>query len=134
MPWSLDVRIPVSVLPDAAALAVALTAGKPAAVVIAAPPMPTLPETSAPLPLGAAWVASFDAAVTNHALACACCQGRSPAAQALDRLFQARVRGQSAWFDRVLVLAEDGAGEAVTTALSEDALALARFRLASGGG
>jgi hypothetical protein len=122
MAWSLDARIPVFLLPDPAALVGALTGGKPAAVVSAAPP--------APMPPGAACAVSFEAGVTSHAVACACCQGRSPAAQALDRLFQARVRGQSAWFDRVLVLDEAGAGAAVTVALREDSLALARFRLA----
>lgn len=121
MAWSLDARIPVSILPEGAALAAALADGKPAAVVTLAPP--------GPLPGGAVSAVSFEAGVTAHAVACACCQGRSPAAQALDRLFQARVRGQSRWFDRVLVLDEDGAGEAVRAALSEDALAAARFRL-----
>jgi hypothetical protein len=122
MTWSLDARIPVILLPDAAALATSLAAGKPAAVVGAAP--------TAPKPPAAACAVSFEAGVAGHAVACACCQGRSPAAQALDRLFQARVRGQSPWFDRVLVLAE--AGEAVAAALREDSLALARFRLATG--
>ena len=119
MAWSLDTRIPVSILP---ALADALAAGKPAAVVTRAPP--------GPLPAGAVSAVSFAAGVAAHAAACACCQGRSPAADALDRLFQARVRGQSRWFDRVLVLDEDGAGDAVRAALAEDALAAARFRLA----
>ncbi|MBX9750797.1 MAG: hypothetical protein K5Q68_14515 [Roseococcus sp.] len=122
MSWSLDARIPISLLPDPVALAGALASGKPAAVISAAPP--------APMPAGAACAVSFEAGVTSHAVACACCQGRSPAAQALDRLFQARVRGQSAWFDRVLVLDEDGAGAAIAAALREDPLALARFRLA----
>lgn len=122
MAWSLDARIPVSILPESAALTAALATGKPAAVISLAPP--------GPLPAGAVSAASFEAGVTAHAVACACCQGRSPAAQALDRLFQARVRGQSGWFDRVLVLDEEGAGEAVRAALAEDALAAARFRLA----
>lgn len=122
MAWSLDARIPVFLLPDAAALAAALVAGKPAAVLSA--------EPSPPIPPGAACTASFDAALTSHALACACCQGRSSAGQALDQLFQARVRGLSAWFDRVLVLAEHGAGTAIEAALRDDPLALARFRLA----
>jgi hypothetical protein len=122
MAWSLDARIPIFLLPDAAALAAALAVGKPAAVVSAEPPPPGPP--------GAACAVSFDATLISHAAACACCQGRSPAGHALDRLFQARVRGQSAWFDRVLVLAEHGAGAAITAALQEDSLALARFRLA----
>lgn len=119
MPWSLDARIPVTILPD---LAGALAQGRPAAVVSAAPP--------GPLPAGAIAAVSFEAGVTSHMAACACCQGRSPAAQALDRLFQARVRGQSGWFERVLVLDADGAGAAMRAALVEDALAAARFRLA----
>ena len=121
MSWSLDARIPVSFLASSPALAEALAAGKPAALVTAAP--------TGPLPNGAVSAVSFEARVTSHLAACACCQGRSPAAQALDRLFQARARGQSGWFDRVLVLAGDGAGEAVRNALREDALAAARFRL-----
>ncbi|WP_249732147.1 hypothetical protein [Roseococcus sp. SDR] len=118
----MDARIPVSILPEPGALAAALAAGKPAAVVTLAPP--------GPMPEGAACAVTFEAGVTAHAVACACCQGRSPAAQALDRLFQARVRGQARWFDRVLVLDEEGAGEAVRAALTEDSLAAARFRLA----
>jgi len=117
MSWSLDARIPVSILPEAAALAVALAHGKPAALVGAHGP-DGLPSVS------------FQLGSAAHPVACACCQGRSPAADALDRLFQARVRGQSRWFDRVLVLDEAGAGDAVRAALKEDALAAARFRLA----
>jgi hypothetical protein len=50
---------------------------------------------------------------------------------ALDRLFQARVRGGCAWFDRVIALAETGeARAAVAAALAEDALTAARFRAA----
>ncbi len=119
MTWSLDARIPVLLVPDAEALTAALAAGKPAAVL----------HAPAPIPPGAACALPFEAGVSSHALACACCQGRSPAAQALDQIFQARVRGQCAWFDRVLVLAGDGAGQAITAALAEDSLAMARFRL-----
>ncbi|UPY37486.1 hypothetical protein [Sediminicoccus sp. KRV36] len=122
MAWSLDARIPVCLLPDPAALAGALAMGKPAALLTA--------EHPGPLPEGAVATASFTPAITTHLAACACCQGRSPAAQALDQLFQARARGQSKWFDRVLVLAEGLAGEAVQAALREDSMASARFRLA----
>ena len=51
-------------------------------------------------------LASFDPFAPGHAAGCACCAGRSPAAVALDRLFQARVRGACSWFDRVVALAE----------------------------
>ena len=66
----------------------------------------------------------------SHAAACACCGGRAPAATALDRLFQARVRGQCPWFDRVVALAETPeARAAIAAALMEDAVTAARFRL-----
>ena len=121
MSWTLDARIPVAFLPDAAALAEALAAGKPAALVSLASP--------GPKPEAAVASVSFEAGVTGHAATCACCQGaRSPAAQALEQLFQARARGACPWFDHVLVLAE--AGEFVRAALREDSMAAARFRMA----
>jgi hypothetical protein len=67
----------------------------------------------------------------SHPIACACCVGRGPAAQAMDRLFLDRVRGTRPWFDRLVV---DPAGEAaVRAALAEDAVVSARFRLGSHG-
>lgn len=122
MPPFLDARIPLTLVPDAAALGLALARGKPAAIVTAAPPPP--------LPVAAVAAVAFDAGVATHRGGCACCQGRSAAAQALDRLFQARARQACGWFDRVLVLDEDGAGAEVLAALREDALAGARFRAA----
>lgn len=115
MTWSLDARIPVSLLPDAGALADALATGRPAAV------------------LGSeGGVASerFAPGAAPHAVACACCQGRGEAAQALDRLFQARVRGKVPWFDRVLVLDEGCMGDEIRQALTQDSMAAARYRLA----
>ncbi len=117
MAWSIDARIPVTILPDAGALPGAL-AGRPAALLAegaADHNGATVTETFAPEP--------------RHAVACACCAGRSAAAQALDRLFQARVRGKAAWFDRVLVLAATEAGRAeLAQALAQDPLTSARFR------
>ncbi|WP_165585613.1 GTP-binding protein [Roseococcus sp. SYP-B2431] len=118
MTWSLDARIPLSVLPDAASLAAALAQGKPAAVLG--------PRGG---PEGGVASERFAAGASPHAVACACCQGRGEAAQALDRLFQARVRGTVPWFDRVLVLDEGGVGEEVRRALTQDKLAAARYRL-----
>jgi hypothetical protein len=119
MTWSVDARIPVLVLPDDAALPAALAAGKPAAVLsVEAPPPGPFPALT------------FATDQAPHPAACDCCQGRSPAADALDRLFQARVRGQCAWFDRVLVLPEHGAAAAIRDALRQDVMAAARFRLA----
>jgi hypothetical protein len=122
MPWSLDARIPVSFVADEAALRAALAAGPPAAVLAQAPP-PAAP--------GAVAVVSFDSTTTAHGAACLCCRGRSPAAAALDRLFQARVRNSCPWFERVLALAEDAEAAAeIRDALAQDPLASVRFRLA----
>ena len=115
MTWSVDARIPVTLLPDDAALNAALAQGKPAAVLGAGAPMDG--------------VLTFATDASPHPAACDCCRGRSPAADALDRLFQARVRGQRAWFDRVLVLPGHGAAEAIRDALRQDVMAAARFRL-----
>ncbi len=121
MAWSLDARIPLVTVPDEAALAAALAAGRPAAVLAEAPP----PE----MPAGAVALVSFDLSGPTHAVGCACCAGRSPVAAALDRLFQARVRGHCGWFERVVALAEtDQARADLAQALREDAVTAARFR------
>jgi hypothetical protein len=76
--------------------------------------------TDATLAPDAAWGES-------HPIACACCVGRGPAAQAMDQLFLDRVRGSIPWFSRLVV---DPAGEAaVRAALIDDAVVAARFRL-----
>jgi hypothetical protein len=64
---------------------------------------------------------------TTHPIGCACCVARGPAAQAMDRLFQGRVRGTIPWFDRLVVTAD--AETAVREALEDDLLTFARFRL-----
>lgn len=112
MGWNLDARIPVS-------FAAAPGDGPPAAWVSEAPP-PALPA-------GAVVAASFGGGA-QHVQGCACCAGRSAAAQALDRLFQARVRQGCAWFDRVVAPPEDE--PALRAALKEDIMAAVRFRLA----
>jgi hypothetical protein len=124
MAWSLDARLPLHIVESAEALAAALATGSgPAAVLAEAPPPPALPA-------GAAALVSFDPWMP-HGVACGCCGGRSPAAVALDRLFQARVRGQCAWFDRVLALAETPeARQEVATALRDDVVPAARLRAA----
>jgi hypothetical protein len=122
MTWTLDARLPLHVVESAAALAEALAAGPKTAVLAEAPPPP--------LPEGAVALASFDPWMP-HGAACGCCGGRLAAAVALDRLFQARVRGACPWFDRVLALAETPeARQAVAAALAEDAVTSARFRAA----
>lgn len=123
MTWSLDARIPLVIVADSASLTAALAGGN-AAAVLAEAPAPALPA-------GAVAMADFPASGPAHAAACACCAGRSPAAAALDRLFQARVRGTCRWFDRVVALAASAAAQAqIVAALHDDALTAARFRAA----
>jgi hypothetical protein len=122
--WTLDARMPLVVTEGEAELAAVLATGPKAAVLAEAPPPP--------LPEGAVALAGFDPFMP-HAVACACCGGRSPAAAALDRLFQARVRNQCPWFERVVALAETaGARAAIAAALREDAVTAARFRAVDG--
>ena len=121
MAWSLDARIPLILVPTSEALASALATGPKAAVLV---------ESPAWSPSGAVAAESFDA-TEPHALACACCNGRPPAATALDRLFQARIRSHCPWFERVVVLGETEAVRAqVVAVMSADAVTAARFRLA----
>jgi hypothetical protein len=121
MAWSIDARIPLTLLEDGPALAAALAAhGGDAALLLAAPP--------GALPQAAMAQASFVPGLA-HAGACACCAGRGAAAAALDRLFQARARGQCGWFARVLAVAEGAARAEVEAALRDDAVTAARFRL-----
>jgi hypothetical protein len=123
MAWSLDARIPVTLVASLPELRAALAEGAPAAV-LAEGPAPELPPGTA--------LASFTPAEEGpHPAACACCAGRPPAAAALDGLFQGRVRGRFPWFTRVLALAPSAAGQAeIRAALERDALTAARFRAA----
>ncbi|UPG74211.1 hypothetical protein MVG78_08855 [Roseomonas gilardii subsp. gilardii] len=125
MAWTLDARIPLLPLPDTAGLRQALRAGPPAALL--------LPEAAPDLD-GPVATARFQPFAT-HAVACACCGGRSPLAQALDRLFLDRVRGVCPWFDRVLALADTPEVAAMLEgALRQDAVVAARFRADRDGG
>ena len=68
----------------------------------------------------------------GHAVGCACCRPRGAAAEALSRLYLARVRGVATPFAEVLAVTTSGAGRrAVVEALAADPLTRARFRLAS---
>jgi hypothetical protein len=113
-----DPRIPVTFLADAAALEGWLATGGPAALLTdgAFPPAgPVAAQRFAPGPA--------------HRIGCACCAGRTAAAIALDRLFQARVRDPGAWFERVgALLATAGARLQLRAALEADPLTRARFR------
>ncbi|PZW39004.1 hypothetical protein C8P66_13137 [Humitalea rosea] len=101
MAWSIDARIPVTLVADEHALAAAAAAAP------------------------AAFVLRQVFGAPSHQPGCACCEGRSPAALALDRLFLDRVRGQVPFFGAVL--AQEDAQ--LRTALTEDRVVAARFRL-----
>ena len=123
MAWTVDARLPVVIVKDLAELTAALAVGPKAAVLAEAPPPPK--------PDAAVALASFDHSISAHIFGCTCCGGRPPAAAALDRLFQARVRGACPWFERVVALVEtEAARDAVAAALVEDAVTAARFRAA----
>ena len=61
-----------------------------------------------------------------HPVGCTCCVARPADAQALDRLFLARVRGDVAWFRRVVVAFDD---PVLRAALASDPVLAARFRV-----
>ena len=124
MVWNLDARIPVLSLPDAAGLRQALRAGPSAALL--------LPE-GAPDIGGAGAPARFPP-LASHAVACACCGGRSPPAPALDRPFLGRGRGTRPRVERVLALTETpDAAALLEGVLREDSVVTARFREDRGG-
>lgn len=88
-----------------------------------------LPESWEQAADGAATIARYAPTEPNHAASCACCAGRPPIGMALDRLFQARVRGNCPWFGQVLALIPDAeARREVQSVLENDPLTAARFR------
>ncbi|WP_249120333.1 hypothetical protein [Plastoroseomonas hellenica] len=103
MAWTLDARIPVHLIA----------------------PGDAVPEGAALLAEGA----DFAVPASGHAIGCACCLPRSPAASAFDRLFLARVKGERS-FTSVAARAEtaDGA-DAIRWALDHDPVVSSRFRL-----
>ena len=88
------------------------------AVVGAAPPWATAQE---------AVLIEEPAAGAVHPAGCACCLGRGAAAAALGVLFQARARGEVAWFTAVVAVVADAA--AVSAEVQGDRVAAARFRV-----
>jgi len=70
----------------------------------------------------------FSAAKPGHALSCACCSLRGPAADALGQIFIARARGQAPFFQRVVVLASPEGEATVRKALAEDVVTRARYK------
>jgi hypothetical protein len=81
-------------------------------------------------PSGARVVGRFRAEEVRrfgHAISCACCVPRGPAALALTDLFLGRARGTLPDFAAVVVVADTNGEEAVRTALETDVLLRARF-------
>jgi hypothetical protein len=75
--------------------------------------------------------AHFRPVASEHSAGCACCAPRSPAALALNALFQARAKGEGPFFRRVVAVTQTEAGRtAVWAAVSSDPLTAGRFRLA----
>jgi len=66
----------------------------------------------------------------GHAAGCTCCTSRTPASEALGRLFVQRARGEVEFFRRVLVVSDEAGEGAVRAALEADPVVSARFRLA----
>ncbi len=115
MSWSLDARIPVR-------LGAANPAEEDAAFLVEG--VPGVAERPAE---------GFTPEVSGHAPGCSCCAARSPAALALDRLFQRRARGEVTFFRRVIAVTSSPEGDmAVHAALQNDPVASARFRLDPG--
>lgn len=71
----------------------------------------------------------FALGLPGHALGCACCTLRGPAADALGRLYRARATGTAPFFRRVILLASEAGEAAVRTALDQDVVTRARYRL-----
>lgn len=112
MAWSLDARVEVVCGPVAA--------WRPGDALVV--------EGEQPAPAEAPLARLHLLAPPPHPAGCACCVARSPAADALSRLFLARARGEVPFFRRVLVAGSAAAEAAVRQALAGDPLLLARFR------
>jgi len=78
---------------------------------------------------GCGYAARFALGLPGHMLGCACCTLRGPVADALGRLFRDRATGVAPFFPRVVVLASPAGEAAVRSAITEDAVTRARYRL-----
>ncbi|NKE46801.1 hypothetical protein HB662_18620 [Roseomonas frigidaquae] len=122
MTWSLDARIPLRLL-SPPHLEAALQGAPATALLVEGV---GLEQIAAP----AVFQMPFLPGEQTHKVDCSCCAGRGAVAEALDRMFQARIRGRCAWFDQVIgVIGTVEAQREVLGALDQDPLARARFRL-----
>lgn len=67
---------------------------------------------------------------SSHIAGCACCGPRPALARALARLFMARARGETAFFDRVIVACPPAREADMAAAIAADPVSAARFRFA----
>lgn len=105
MAWTLDARIPVHLIA----------------------PGDALPDGAILLAEGT----DFAVTATGHAIGCACCLPRSPAAPAFDRLFLARVKGERSFTSIAAQATTNEGAEALRWAIDYDPVVSSRFRLAS---
>ncbi len=112
MTWSLDARLPIR-------FGTAEEAKRDAAFLI---------EGTAAAPPGRIAEHFLLPAGPTHPPGCTCCAGRSPAAQALSRLFLARARGEAPMFREIVAVASPAGQAAVRAAVKQDPLASAWFR------
>lgn len=123
MPWSLDARIPLRLL-SPVQLGVALKDAPATALLVEGAELEHLAAA-------AVLQVPFVPGGAQHKVECSCCAGRGPVAEALDRMFQARIRGRCPWFDQVIgVVGTAAARSEVLEVLQQDPLARARFRAA----
>lgn len=87
-----------------------------------------LVEDGQDAPAGA-YAVRFSAGDGRHKPGCACCAGRSNAAEALGRIFRARATAAAPFFTELIVLASEAGQAAIHAALTEDLMARARFRV-----
>ncbi|MDO9499539.1 hypothetical protein [Falsiroseomonas sp.] len=121
MAWSLDARIPLRLI-SPHLLGAALQSAPATALLVEGT---ELENMAAP----AVFQLRFNPGGLRHKYDCNCCAGRGAAAEALDRMFQARIRSQCAWFDQVIGVVQSAEARAeVLDALAQDPLAKARFR------
>jgi hypothetical protein len=75
------------------------------------------------------YVLRFAPGLPGHAIGCACCAPRGPAADALGKMFRERATGAAPFFKRVVVVASAEGEAAVRAAVDGDVMTKARYRI-----
>jgi hypothetical protein len=87
-----------------------------------------LVEDGQELPL-AGYVQTFALSALGHSPGCACCAARSPAAAALAAAFRGRATGTTPFFNCLLIISSSAGRQDIETAVTQDAVSQARYRL-----